>query len=141
MTPCNFLFQAHLIFPQIYLYPIHLHRHTQTSEGDLGKSHILSVPLTTTSPVNSRIIFIHRSLISSPYLQLLHSTDDFLSIDGIPMTHLSLPFSTKLPKIPLLLLTHSYIFPLQSCLHCPSPRPTKNPPALACKIKLAHFHP
>ena len=77
-------------------------------------SNTLSVPLTISSPVNSRTIFYRPFPIPCPYLQSLQFFS-FLWFSSSYKIHLSLPFSLKLSNTPLVFFhPHSHTCPLQS---------------------------
>ena len=87
-------------------------------------SNTLSVPLTISSPVNSRTIFYRPFPIPCPYLQSLQFFS-FLWFSSSYKIHLSLPFSLKLSNTPLVFFhPHSHTCPLQSGFyHTHSPCP------------------
>lgn len=62
--------QGLLNVPPIYLHSTHPHMHIQVSENETGQVQY-SVPLTISSPVNSRTIFYLIFPIPCPYLQSL----------------------------------------------------------------------
>lgn len=121
MISCNFLSQTPRNVPKsTYIQPIFacLLKFQQT---EWVKSNILSVPLITPSPVNSRTTFYLPFPIPSPDLQLLLLFQFFpsqLFPSGYDSTFSSL-FIQTLTKTLTSLPTHSHICPVQSGFNHP----------------------